>query len=169
MKHETFERGAVLNGPLVIVGVILIVVIGVVVAQDPIKMYRMRQDALKREALVSIQVSLEKFYDDFGRYPVSTSDYLILDANSKKGIPWGKIWPVYANPLPRDPNMSDTFIYISSPRNDYQSYGLYGAFSYPEEIGVVCAGEVSCTRVPESVLCGSNACTGGVASPNTSP
>ncbi len=169
MKHRIFEKGAVLNGPLVIVGVVLIIVVGVVVAVEPIKMYRMRQDTLKREALTSIQVSLEKFYDDFGRYPASTSDYLILDAKTKKGIPWGKIWPTYANPLPRDPNMSDTFIYVSSPRNDYQSYSLYGAFSYPEELGVVCAGEASCERAPVDVLCGAKICTGGVASPNVSP
>ena len=169
MKRSVFERGDILNGTIVIIGVVLIVVVGLIFALDPVKRYKMRQDTLRREAFSEIQASLEKFYDDFGRYPVSSSEYLIMDPRTNKGVLWGKIWPVYATPLPKDPEMGKSFIYISSPRNDYQSYGLYGAFSYPEEVGVVCSGDSGCVRVPKSVLCGKVACSGGVASPNSSP
>lgn len=168
--RNIFARGVVLNGPLVAVGVIFIIAVGLIIALDPLTMIAKKRDAARIEALHGIQARLEEYYDDFGEYPRSSAEYLIFDQQTKRGVEWGKNWTTYATPLPQDPEGDRRFVYVASARNNFQSYGLYAAFSFPEEVGAVCISDDGvCARVPEGVLCGEVACTGGVGSPNSSP
>lgn len=158
-----------INFPLIIIGILLIIGVGIYFIVDPIRLFEIRQDMLRLERLQEIQVSLENYYDDHGKYPRSSSEYLIFDDRSNSPVQWGKNWPVYSTLLPLDPSDDKEFVYVSRDRNDYQTYGLYAAFSYPDEIGVRCSGGEICDQVPMGVMCGEFVCSGGVSSPNASP
>src|SRR5436309_14060188 len=70
-----------------------------------------------------MQRALEIYYQDLGRYPVSSADYKI-SANNQT-INWGTTWLPYIGKLPADPVVGHVYIYYAPASANGQTYYLY--------------------------------------------
>lgn len=160
-----------LNGTTVVIGVFIILLGGVLIAVDPLRLLALRRDAQRVDDLMKLREGIERYYDDYGMYPSSSPDYLIVDEEIGE-VSWGKAWRIYSDRLPEDPDKGRWYVYWSNPSHRNQSYVVYASLEHPEESELSCNifGE-GCIQVPEGVYCGEeeNVCNMGFSSSNTSP
>lgn len=145
---------------LVVVSILGIIAAGVMLAINPGDQFKKTRDARRKSDLSQIQKALETYYNDNGKYPVSTG-YKI------DGIDWGLQWSTYMGTLPKDPSSSRNYVYCAptpTPAGSAQSYYLYASL---ENGGPLTANNCSTT----TIICGTGvpACNYGVSSPNVSP
>jgi type II secretory pathway pseudopilin PulG len=142
---------------------------GIIMALNPLAQLQKAQDAKRKSDLSQIQKSLETYYQDNGRYPVSTSNKITrLDGSTAD---WGTQWQSYMSVLPKDPNSSKNYVYLSSS-TDGQTYYIYANLDRGGNDQQACfsTGAACSSAVTNNVstACGGN-CNYGVSSPNVSP
>lgn len=133
------------------------------VALNPADRIGQANDARRKSDLSQVQKALEMYYSDNESYPAGDSaiNYEI-DGND-----WGGTgWQPYMGALPKDPNSTKKYVYVS----DGQSYYLYASLDRGGNDPQACNGGNACSNVPSGVVCGetTDVCNYGVSSPNVS-
>lgn len=140
---------------------------------DPLAQFQKANDTKKKSDFSQIQKALEAYYQDFGKYPLSSTAaplYRITVPGSPTSVTinWGSPWRPYMNLLPKDPTISKNYVYYSSG----QSYWLYASLDRGSKDPQACAGG-QCSAPLGSGIDMTSACGGvcnfGVSSPNVSP
>lgn len=165
-RHVSHSLGFTSIEFLVVLGVIGIIAVGIIFALDPFAQMQKIRDDRRIEDLNEVQDALEVYFQDYGKYPASSTNLQIVDAGSGPKA-WGNMWKPYLDQLPQDPQ-GKTYIYFSDPGN--QRYWLYASLDGNEN---TCNGNISvaCTNASSNGIadrCGGT-CNYGVSSPNTSP
>lgn len=159
----------------VVIGILGILAGGILLTINPFDKIQQGNDTKRKTDLQSIQKALEIYYNDFGKYPQSsttstTPPYEIAPGGT--AISWGNSWSPYISSLPKDPNGSQYYIYISGASDNYQSYRLYASLERGIKDPQICnKGSNTACSGAVGVTCGTNAqvCNYGVTSPNVSP
>lgn len=170
VKNNTSRfKGVTLVELLVVTGMIAAIISGLVLLLNPVQKMAQTNDAKRKSDLAQLQRALEIYYQDYGRYPASTSSYRISGAN------WGASWAQYMARMPADPKSGRTYVYYnpnSGACANGQCYYVFAALEAPRDpqmcfpaSGAACAAAVSNSI---SNACG-GVCNFGVSSPNTSP
>lgn len=167
---QNSSKGFTLIEVIVVIGIVSILTIFIITVLDPLGQIQKANDARRKSDISQIQKTLETYYQDNARYPPNPSslDYRIkgLDGNP---IPWGQSWQPYINVLPKDPNLSKNYVYLSG--TDGQTYYLYANLDRGGKDLQACHADGSkCNNAPEDSgsVCG-GICNYGVSSPNVSP
>lgn len=147
---------------------------GLIAVLNPLTQIQKSKDAKRKSDLSQIQKALEIYYQDNGRYPASSSGFVLryriirLDGSIAD---WGTQFQPYMSTLPKDPTGSKKYVYYNTSI-DKQTYYLYANLDRggndPQACfltGAPCSSAVSNGVGPE---CGGN-CNYGVSSPNVSP
>ena len=125
---------------LVVVAILGILAVGVMVLLNPVAQIQKARDAQRKSDLAQIQKVLEAYYNDNGRYPLSTgvqgtwanclitspdtyTQYRIAAPLGTNCIDWGTSWVAYNTSLPKDPLSTNKYVYNVS--SDGQTYYLY--------------------------------------------
>lgn len=149
---------------IAIISALATVVLAVI---NPLEQFKKSNDARRKSDLYQIQRALETYYDDNGRYPLSSNDFQIQ--NGANTITWGTSWQPYMNILPKDPaSPSKSYVYYAPDTVNGQTYYLYGSLDRGADDPQVCNGGALCAHVPSGATCG-DVCNFGVSSPNVSP
>jgi len=152
------------------VGVLAILASVTLAAVNPLEQYRKAQDSRRKSDLSQVQKALEAYYQDFERYPASSTGQIVVANDS--GDPtkeWGSSWTPYLEVLPIDPNSLKQYSYWAD--TDGQTYRLYTSLDRGTKDPASCASGAQCNALPlQGVSCGTGAtCNYGVTSPNVSP
>lgn len=156
-----------------------VVVIGVltsatIVFVNPVAQIQKANDAKRKSDLAQIQKALETFYQSNGKYPATTAiaslpNYSIIGLDGNV-VSWGSAWEPYMDTLPKDPNSSKNYVYISTSSG--QTYYIYASLNRGVNDPQACFsnGDPCSSAVANSMTtaCGGN-CNYGVSSPNVSP
>lgn len=168
--HAKLSSGFTLIEVLITLTLIGVMATGIIVALNPLVQLQKAQDAKRKSDLSQIQKALETYYQDNGRYPLSSSDHKIkgLDNNA---VAWGSSWLPYMSVLPKDPSSSKSYVYFSSS-SDRQTYYIYASLDRGGNDPQACFASgnscVSSATNNVATACGGN-CNYGVSSPNVSP
>lgn len=120
------------------------------------------RDGKRKSDLRQITTALEAYYNDTGAYPVADNGR-IAGCGSGVACPWGNAFidangTVYMVELPADPATNQNYVYVSTAGTDYQLYARLENDQDPDY------------QVYPATNCGSSqACTYGIASPNSTP
>lgn len=143
---------------LVVIAVIGILATGIVAAINPMAQIQKANDAKRKSDLNQIQKALETYYNDYGYYPASSTDYKITYPSGGAAVDWdSKTWP-YMGAVPKDPSSSSrNYAYCSTGGQSYYLYAsMNGSGNSPAMAGCPVA------------ACATN-CNYGVSSSNVSP
>jgi len=163
-------RGFTLVELLIVIAVVGIMATGLIVLLNPLAQIQKSRDAQRKSDLSEIQKALEMYYQDYNRYPVSTSDFKIKGSEGNP-VEWGTVsWSPYMSVLPKDPSGTRKYIYYSP---DDHTYLLYTSLERGANDPQVCTGTGNkCTNVPTGADCGNDGnsaiCNYGVSSQNVS-
>lgn len=142
---------------------------------NPVTQFQKSRDTQRKNDLAQLQRALEQYYNDFGNYPINSTDgnYLIKD-NSNNAFAWGSPWTPYSNILPKDPTTGQRYIYVSPcPTGGSVPSQSYCIFAHLERGGndkQTCnQADTDCSKAPSANLCGGKSCNYGVSSSNISP
>lgn len=152
---------------VIVIALFSIFLVGAIVILDPTAQLHKANDARRKSDLSQIQKALEVYYDDFAKYPPSSSDYRIQYPDGTS-LTWGtSLFGNYMVKLPKDPKSGRNYIYYSTG----QSYFLYASLERGNKDSNVCKSDgTRCNNVPAGVFCGgTSVCNFGVSSPNVSP
>lgn len=152
---------------ILVAGIFGLIASGMIAVMNPAEQFRKANDSRRKSDLATIQRALEAYYQDNGSYPNNSSNYRIRSGSTT--IEYGSSWQPYINVLPKDPLVSQNYVYQS--RNNGQSYVMYAALersSDPESCnnGSVCA-NMNTYSIPAN-SCG-NTCNYGVTSSDLRP
>jgi len=118
---------------LLVVTVIIGILVGVAFTiVSPVR--AKARDVKRLTDLRQIEKALLMYNMDNEKYPLSTSEYEI------EGAPWGKPWPRYIDPVPKDPLPTQRYLYDS----DGFSYQLYARFEREGDINPIFLCVFSC-------------------------
>lgn len=157
---------------IVVLGLIGILATAVLAALNPIAQIQKANDAHRKADLETIQHALELYYQDAGRYPTSSPSFQIVDGATT--MLWGNPWQPYTAKLPKDPSVTNTYVYYSPTTSNGQSYYLYASLERgatdPQACnkGSACATIGSAAGFPSANSCGGT-CNYGVSSSNVTP
>lgn len=160
-----YSKGFTLIELILVLGIVGMFAAGMVVTLNPSEQYAKSLDGRRKSDLGQVQKAVELYYQDYGQYPSSTSDFKIQDTISG-GVTyeWGEPWGEYIAPLPEDPNSSKTYVYYSTG----QTYYLFASLDRGTKDPDSCNEGQKCVSAPATATCG-DICNYGVSSPNTSP
>lgn len=178
MHKKIFSKGFTLIELIIVIGILSILSIAVLAVFNPVTQIQKTNDARRKADLSQIQKSLETYYQDNGRYPDSSTvsdlcnsapcPYRIKSVDVDNPVKnWGQPWQPYMNILPKDPNPSNHYVYVSAGSG--QAYYLYANLDRGSKDPQACNGGQVCS----SLTANGNACGGvcnyGVSSPNVTP
>src|SRR4051812_9967415 len=89
MSNKKFPKGFTLVELMIIISVLGVLGTMIIMLVNPIAQIDKAQDAHRKSDLAEIQKALDLYYQDNGRYPVSTGTYQITNAA------WGGAWTPY--------------------------------------------------------------------------
>lgn len=158
------HQGFTLIELLIVIVVIGVLATGAIALVDPVAQFQRARDAQRKSDLSQIQKAIKQYYQDIGAYPQSTVGYKIKALGSENAVDWGNSWLPYMGNLPKDPNDSKSYIYVSTG----QAYYIYASLDRGANDRQACKGGAKCDNVPGSETCG-GICDYGVSSPNVSP
>lgn len=155
---------------MIVVGILGVLTVGLLTTLNPIEQIKKGRDTQRKSDLSQIQKSLETYYQDNGRYPGSSvNNKIIPQGSGTVEVDWGDPWVPYMSRIPKDPNSSRNYVYLSTG----QTYHLYASLERGEKDPQACRGiSNQCSNVPSGVFCGESndkICNYGVTSPNTIP
>ncbi|MBU3978096.1 type II secretion system protein GspG [Patescibacteria group bacterium] len=166
------ESGFTLVELLVVIAIIVVMVGGLILILNPAEQIAKVNDAKRKGDLGQLQKALELYYQDYGKYPVSTATYTITGSTG-----WGGIWSSYMTKLPIDPTGRIYRYYapIDGQCANYQCYFIYGSLEKADDIqacnsGAACV-SLSAYFIPAAPAvdsCGGT-CNYGVSSSNVRP
>lgn len=184
MKKLFTSRGFTLLELIIVIGVLAILSLLVLMVVNPLEQFRKANDARRKDDLSQIQRGLEQYYQDNGAYPTgyqaNVGGQVVSEITNPQltPIPWGGSWSPYMNVIPNDPSSNRTYVYVSTG----QKYWLYTSLERGGKDVQACkstdnscqidpfSSSCQCGNVPVNVYCGgTNVCTYGVSSPNTTP
>lgn len=157
-KTRNSIKGFTLIELLVVITVVSLLTISLLAILNPFAQIQKANDTRRKADLSQIQKALESYYQDNGSYPAEGA------GNTISGVAWGTNWGVYMNVLPKDPNLSNKYIYV---RPDGQKYYLYANLERGSKDPQVCNGGAKCANAPVTT-CG-GVCNYGVSSADVSP
>ena len=166
-------RGFTLVELIVVVGILSVMAAGAVLVLNPIGQFQKANDAKRKADLTQIQKAVETYYQDNGKYPISSISNPLyrITTPTQSGVvtvDWGSSWQPYMNVLPKDSGTSRNYVYYSTG----QSYYLYASLERGASDPQVCNGGSACSSLATyaipSTACG-GICNYGVTSPNVSP
>lgn len=178
------QRGFTLIELIVAIGVLSLLSIFIISTLNPFEQFKKAADARRKSDLSQIANALEAYYQDNGRYPLTTGEAIVSPCSSKYCIQtqessenvkaWGESWAPYMQVLPKDTGGRSYIYYVDN--NEGQSYWLYASLERGAKDPQVCNSGNSCLNVPPDsqapTPCGSNAafkCNYGISSSNVSP
>jgi general secretion pathway protein G len=147
---------------IAILGVLVTMISGSFVASQ-----KKSRDLKRKSDLSQIGKSLEFYFNDAGRYPLSSSGNIVgcESLGVESPCTWGSEWKnttsnmTYMAVLPKDPTNSQTYYYSSDATGSY--YRLYARLENSED---------GSTGVYTTICSGAAVvCNYGIASPNTNP
>jgi len=157
--------------------IVVLALLGVVAASalatiDPFGQLQKSNDAHRKADLESVQHALELYYQDKGGYPTSSADFQIM--NGPITVSWGSSWSPYMTTLPKDPSLSNRYVYYSPPSASGQAYYLYANLQRGAKDKQSCNNGNACPSIgsaagfPTGNACG-GVCNYGVSSSNVAP
>lgn len=156
---------------IVVIGILSILAAGSLLALNPVAQFQKANDSRRKSDLSQIQKVLEAYFQDNGKYPLSSTAtplYRITVPPGSTTIDWGKPWQPYMNLLPKDPTASKNYVYYSTG----QSYYLYASLDRGSSDPGACNGGNACASLTTNGI-SFNACGGtcnfGVSTPNVTP
>ncbi len=165
------SKGFTLIELIVVVGILSILAAGSIVALNPVAQFQKANDSRRKSDLSQVQKTLEAYYQDNGKYPLSSVSsplYRITVPPGSTVIDWGKSWQPYMNLLPKDPTASKNYVYYSTG----QSYYLYASLDRGSSDPGACNSGNACSSLTINGI-SFNACGGtcnfGVSTPNVTP
>lgn len=177
MKKNTTYLGFTLLELIIVIGVLAILALLVLMIVNPFAQFQKANDARRKEDLAQIQRTLEQYYQDNGVYPTGTQDHQLTNPQLTP-VPWGSSWSPYMNVVPKDPDGTKSYVYVSTG----QLYRLYAALDRGGlDVQACKAADSTCQQSPFSSSCqcgyvpaltycgGTHICTFGLSSPNTTP
>jgi general secretion pathway protein G len=162
-KKKVKARGFTLIELLIVIGLLAVLAGAILAIFNPFGQIQKSQDAKRKNDLAQVQRALELYYQDNGRYPVSTASYQIT------GAAWGASWGSYMAKLPADPTASKRYVYYSPVASSGQSYFLYANLDRGTTDPQACSGGTDCPNVPAAKQCGGVFCNFGLSSSNVTP
>lgn len=156
-----------------VIGIIGILAASVYTLLNPAAQIQKANDARRKSDLAQLQRTLETYYSDNGTYPDHSSSpnaYRIVDLGGTT-IAWGGTWDAYKTTLPKDPDSTKNYAYISTG----QAYYLYASLDRNNDVQLCSPGGARCTNAPATTVsaCGTGGtgkiCNYGVSSSNVSP
>jgi len=165
-------KGFTLIEMIVVIAVLGILAATVLVAINPEAQLQKSNDAHRKADLESLQHALELYYQDNGSYPASSGNFQILSGTTT--LTWGSSWQPYMATLPKDPTLSNTYVYYAPANANGQTYYLYANLERGSADQQACNKGNACQSIGSgSGFPGANACGGvcnyGVSSTNVSP
>jgi len=153
-----------------IISIIIIFIILIVVSWPNFALsLRRARDQVRRDDVGNIQAAIDSYYNDYGIYPLSTSDGKIIACKNPSGPatsmvacnwghdPWINLTPgvnkVYMSTVPGDPNFGRgaSYVYFS----DGSRYQLFASFEGTDEAGY------DSKLAALGIKCGSSKCNMG--------
>jgi general secretion pathway protein G len=166
VEHTSFpllKRGFTLVELLLVIVLIGMLATGVIVLINPLSQIQKANDAKIKSDFLGIQKAMEAFYQDYGKYPLTSGapSYSIMSPGpeGETVVTWGTAWTPYMNILPKDPSFP-TRKYVYNTGSDRQSYYIYARLD---------KGSMTLSNFPSGGSCGPKACNYGVSSPNVNP
>ncbi len=164
------SEGFTLIELILVVGILSVLAVAALAVLDPFAQIQKANDSRRKSDLSQIQRALETYYQDNGKYPLSTvtTPYKISVPGSPNPvtIDWGNSWQPYMNLMPKDPSASKNYVYYSITG---QSYFLYASLDRGKFDPQACNSGNACLNLPSGASCGSGTCNFGATSPNVSP
>lgn len=152
-KKQKIRAGFTLIELILVAAIFGIFVSAIVVVVNPREQILKANDAKRKSDLAQIQRALESYYQDNGRYPVSSANKIF----TTQLISWGTPWQPYMNVLPKDPTTTDSYVYYALP--DGQSYILYATLERGGKDPQACNGGAACSSLSTYGI-DQNACGG---------
>lgn len=173
MKLRKKVKGFTLVEMLVVMGVLGVLATALLVTLNPIDQLRKSNDAQRKSDLAQIKRALDLYYDDNGKYPVSTADFRIQDGATV--ISWSGVWQPYMSKVPKDPLATHAYVYYSPSSSNGQTYYLYANLERGAKDPQVCNTGNACSSIltggagfPVATSCGGT-CNYAISSPNVAP
>lgn len=177
MKHS-LQKGFTLIELILVVAILAILTGLLLTIVNPVAQFRKANDTRRKSDLAQLQRALEQYYQDHGQYPKYSTqsplyeivDFSNVDKNPLPGITWGNAWQPYMNFLPKDPDPTRRYIYVTDA--SFQTYWIYASLEQGSADPQACNKGFACSNVPSSTYCGNSAsdvCNYGVSSTNTTP
>ncbi len=166
------NRGFTLIEMLVVLTLLGIVASILLITINPVAQLQKSNDSHRKADLEQLQHALELYYQDKNSYPPSSADFKIM--NGASTLSWGSPWQPYMATLPKDPFLSDIYVYYSPPSAAGQTYYLYASLQRGSKDlqacnkGNACISIGSAAGFPTANACGGT-CNYGVSSSNVSP
>lgn len=159
------NRGFTLIELIIVTAIIALIATASIAVLNPFSQFQKARDSRIKSDLSQIQKALETYYQDKGSYPSSTSGYKISDSTT---INWGSSWQPYMNVVPKDPTLSNNYVYYAPNGQSYYIYANLGRGAADPQICKNLNANGECPSVPAVNLCGAK-CNFGVSSPNITP
>jgi type IV pilus assembly protein PilA len=172
MKQQKYYRNISKYGFTLMELLIVIAILGILVAVGVVSFgasQRKSRDIDRKNDLRQVSLALESYYNDFGHYPLSTTDGNIIgcEIDALEDCVWGEPWrntstvpeTIYMLTLPSDP-AGRVYYYVSDINGSY--YKLYAHLENDQDEG---AG-VNQAGYEDTDCGGGELCTYGIASTN---
>lgn len=171
------EDGITLIELLIVTSLIAVLVTGFVVLLNPLQKIGQANDAKRKSDIAQLQKALDLYYQDNGRYPVSSGNFKIKDGSTE--IDWNGPWKPYMSKVPADPTAGRNYVYYSSSIGNCPNNQCYYIYANLQQGGFDPQSCVKGSGIPGSACpswsannisnnCG-GVCNYGVSSSNTSP
>ena len=102
-------RGFTLIELLVVIAIIGVLATATITLINPLTQIQRANDAKRKSDLSEIQKGMEGYYQDNGRYPVSSANYSITLKDGVTVVSWGGSLTPYMSTLPADPTSSKKY------------------------------------------------------------
>ena len=158
---------------LIVIGILGLLAVALLVTINPIAQIQKSNDAQRKNDLAQFKRALDLYYNDNGRYPVSSVDFKIVISGSS--IEWGGSWLPYMNKIPKDPVGGHVYQYYAPATANGQTYYLYANLERGAKDPQSCNSGNVCTSIssggagfPAANSCGGT-CNYAITSPNVNP
>lgn len=116
------SKGFTLLELILVAGIFAVFAGAIVAIINPKQQIYKSHDARRKADLTSVTQALEAYYHDNGAYPDSIGGRIVVDSVAKS---WGNPWQPYMNILPKDPEGSREYYYVSVSSG--QGYIVYAS------------------------------------------
>jgi prepilin-type N-terminal cleavage/methylation domain-containing protein len=140
---------------ILVAGIFAIFAAALVAIINPKQQIYKSHDARRKADLTAITQAIESYYHDNGSYPQSVSGQIAPDAVAKA---WGTPWQPYMNILPKDPEGTRRYFYVSVSAR--QGYILYASLERGSEDPQACNSGQACANITTIYGVDSHACGG---------